>query len=114
MVALQIPLKIVSRKNLTMKKKTILIVLFSALYLVTFSQYTTDKAVWKNQAELRDSLKTAEYPYLLPIWGKKVAQKGFKLPKSAGMSVQYLWQQSDIDINNLQVGFNNGPKYDLD
>src|SRR5205814_1566042 len=26
----------------------------------------------------------------------------------------YLWQQSDITINNLQVGFNNGPLYDLD
>lgn len=25
-----------------------------------------------------------------------------------------MWQQSDIIINNLQVGFNNGPKYNLD
>jgi len=30
------------------------------------------------------------------------------------LSAQYLWQQSDIIINNLQVGFNNGPKYNLD
>jgi hypothetical protein len=36
------------------------------------------------------------------------------LPKSAGLSVQYLWQRSDIIINNLQVGFNNGPLHDLD
>lgn len=61
-----------------------------------------------------DSLKKADYPYLLPIWGKKVAQKGFKLPKSAGLSVQYLGQKSDITIDNLQVGFNNGPLYNLD
>jgi len=80
----------------------------------TFAQYTTDKVVWKKQQSVLDSLKTADYPYLLPIWGKKVTQKGFKLPKSAGLSVQYLWQQSDIIINNLQVGFNNGPKYNLD
>src|SRR3954465_10243392 len=97
-----------------MDKKLVLILVVSVLYTSVFAQNTTDKAVWKNQAELRDSLKTTEYPYLLPIWGKKVAQKGFKLPKSAGLSVQYLWQQSDIIINNLQVGFNNGPKYNLD
>src|SRR4051794_15412730 len=97
-----------------MKKKIILIVLFSALCFVTFSQYTTDKIIGKKNEEVIDSLKSADYPYLLPIWGKKVAQKGFKLPKSAGLSVQYLWQQSDITINNLQVGFNNGPKYNLD
>src|SRR5215831_9321958 len=97
-----------------MKRKIILIIICAAIYSSLQAQYTTDKVVWKKQAELLDSLKTADYPYLLPIWGKKVAQKGFRLPKSAGMSVQYLWQQSDIIINNLQVGFNNGPKYDLD
>src|SRR6478736_7864485 len=78
------------------------------------AQYTTDKLIGEKHEEARDSLKTADYPYLLPIWGKRVAQKGFKLPKSAGLSMQYLWQQSDITINELKVGFNNGPLYDLD
>src|SRR3954451_10677144 len=97
-----------------MEKKLIILLLGCALHVAVFAQNTTDKLIGKKNAQEIDSLKTAEYPYLLPIWGKKVAQKGFKLPKSAGMSVQYLWQQSDIVINNLQVGFNNGPKYDLD
>ena len=79
-----------------------------------FGQYTTDKVVGeKNAAEL-DSLKKVNYPYLLPAWGQRVVQKGFSLPYSAGVSVQYVWQQSDIIINNLQVGFNNGPKHNLD
>ncbi len=97
-----------------MQKKLLLILFFSVLGTSLFAQYTTDKIVGEKNAELIDSLKTAEYPYLLPIWGKKVAQKGFKLPKSAGFSAQYINQQSDILISNLQVGFNNGPKYNLD
>jgi hypothetical protein len=97
-----------------MKKEIILMLFWSVLYSTVFAQYTTDKVVGQKNAQIIDSLKTAEYPYLFPIWGKKVAQKGFKLPKSAGLSVQYLWQKSDIIINNLQVGFNNGPKYNLD
>lgn len=97
-----------------MKKKMILIALWSCPWSTIFAQYTTDKVVGKKNVQIIDSLKSAEYPYLLPIWGKKVAQKGFKLPKSAGLSVQYLWQQSDVVINNLQVGFNNGPLYNVD
>jgi hypothetical protein len=97
-----------------MKRKLLLLMLMSYMSLTSYAQYTTDKVVGKKNADLIDSLKTADYPYLLPIWGKKVAQKGFKLPKSAGFSAQYLTQQSDILINNLQVGFNNGPLHDLD
>jgi hypothetical protein len=78
------------------------------------AQYTTDKLVGKkNEAEI-DSLKSANYPYMLPIWGEKVVRKGFELPYSAGLSMQYLWQQSDLIIDNLQIGFNDGPKYNLD
>jgi hypothetical protein len=54
------------------------------------------------------------YPYILPIWGKKAAEKGFQLPYSAGLGVNYLWQNSDMILDNLMVGFNNGPMYNLD
>jgi hypothetical protein len=97
-----------------MKKKTVLLAFGICVYSIIYAQYTTDKLVGQKHAEVIDSLKSVQYPYLLPIWGEKVARKGFKLPKSAGLSVQYLYQQSDILINNLQVGFNNGPKYNLD
>jgi len=98
-----------------MKRQLILLLCFCSVVCSSgWSQYTTDKVIGQKNEALRDSLKTADYTYLLPIWGKKVAQKGFKLPKSAGLSVQYLWQKSEVVINNLQVGFNNGPLYDLD
>ena len=99
-----------------MKKLGIFLTLITTLFSIsfTYAQYTTDKVVGKKKTDLRDSLIRTEYPYMLPIWGKKVVAKGYNLPYSAGLSMQYLWQQSDIIINNLQVGFNNGPKYNLD
>lgn len=97
-----------------MKKPIIVVICLSCVFSTIKAQYTADKLVGEKHAETIDSLKTVDYPYLLPIWGKKVAQKGFRLPKSAGFSAQYLYQQSDILIQDLMVGFNNGPMYDLD
>jgi hypothetical protein len=58
--------------------------------------------------------KVVDYPYLLPIWGKKVVEKGFQLPYSAGIGVNAFWQESELIIDNLMVGFNNGTMYNLD
>ena len=81
---------------------------------ITFSQVYTNKEVGKKNEALIDSLKTEKYPYILPIWGQKVTEKGFSLPYSAGVSVNYFQQESALIIDNLFVGFNNGPMYDLD
>lgn len=78
------------------------------------AQVFTDKVVGKKQADQIDSLKESDYPYVLPIWGAKASKLGFKLPYSAGLGLNYIWQKSDLVINNLQVGFNNGPLYNLD
>jgi len=78
------------------------------------AQYTTDKVMGPKNQSLADSLKKSEYPYLFPIWGKKVVAKGFNLQKSGGLSVQYIYQQSDIIIENLAFGFNNGPLHSAD
>lgn len=80
----------------------------------TFAQVFSNKEVGKKNAELADSLKKSDYPYALPIWGDKVTKAGYNLPYSAGLSVQYFWQESAIIIDNLEVGFNNGPMYNLD
>ena len=92
--------------------KAILIFL-TGLSFQTKAQVYTNKEVGKKNAELIDSLKTAEYPYVLPIWGAKATKKGFNLPYSAGLSMQYLWQESELVIENLKVGFNNNEPYDL-
>jgi hypothetical protein len=93
--------------------RSILLIAFF-LTLPIFAQVYSDKVVGKKNEAVIDSLKVAEYPYALPIWGEKVTQKGYHLPYSAGISVNYFWQESDITIDNLYVGFNNGPQYNLD
>jgi hypothetical protein len=79
-----------------------------------WSQVYSDKVAGKKNQDHADSLKKAEYPYLLPIWGQKVTQKGFTLPYSAGLSLNYFGQESDLIIDNLSVGFNNGQMYNLE
>ena len=96
------------------KKITLVALLFVLASFDIFAQTFSDKVVGKNKAEIADSIKKSEYPYLLPILGKKVTKAGFDLPYSAGIGLNYFWQRSDIVINNLEVGFNNQPKYNLD
>jgi hypothetical protein len=78
-----------------------------------FGQVYSDKVVGKKNAELADSLKASEYPYILPILGAAATKRGFHLPYSAGLGINYLWQESELVIENLQVGFNHGPLHDL-
>ena len=88
-----------------------------ALFLtgtIAIGQVYSNKEVGKKNQALADSIKKTEYPYALPIWGKRAAQLGFNLPYSAGLSVNYLWQRSKLTIENLQIGFNNGPMTNLD
>jgi hypothetical protein len=95
-------------------KKVILIVFAIFAYNLLNAQVYTNKVVGKKNQAYADSIKAKEYPYVLPIWGAKAAKKGFDLPYSAGIGINYLWQKSDLVIEDLQVGFNNGPMYNLD
>ena len=95
-------------------RKGMLMFFFVISSLIIFAQVYSNKEVGKKNADLRDSLKNTEYPYMLPILGEKVAKLGYNLPYSAGIGINYLWQKSDLVIENLSVGFNNGPMYNLD
>ena len=95
-------------------RKAMLMFFLAILSSYVFGQVFTNKEVGKKNADLIDSLKKSEYPYSLPILGAKATKAGYNLPLSAGVSAQYFWQESDLVIDNLQVGFNNGPMYNLD
>ena len=97
-----------------MKKWAVFVILSLQIYYNISAQVYSNKEVGQRNQELIDSLKVSEYPYALPIWGEKAAKLGFNLPYSAGLGVNYLWQESELVINDLFVGFNNGPMYDLD
>jgi hypothetical protein len=96
------------------KKRFSVIFLLMVLAGQTFGQVYTNKVVGEKNEELIDSLKTKPYPYALPILGAKAAARGYDLPYSAGVNVNYLWQKSDLIISDLYVGFNNGSMYNLD
>ena len=90
------------------------LLLLAAFLIQVNGQVYTNKVVGKKNEELKDSLMAKKYPYSLPIWGAKATEKGYDLPYSAGVSVNYLTQKSALLIDNLSVGFNNGPMYNLD
>jgi hypothetical protein len=85
----------------------------SVLGIQTMAQVFTNREINPTDSVERVEAKKKDYPYLLPILGKKVIQAGYDLPYSAGVSVQYFTQTSDIIIENLKVGFNGGPQNDL-
>jgi len=95
-------------------RKTMLMFFLATLSTIVFAQVFTNKEVGKKNAVFIDSLKKSEYPYSLPILGAKATKAGYNLPYSAGVSINYFWQVSDLIIDNLKVGFNNGPMYNLD
>ena len=97
-----------------MKKIITVVFLTSFILSQTHGQVYSNKVVGEKNKEHADSIKAMEYPYALPIWGAKVTAMGFDLPYSAGVGVNYLWQESHLIIEDLLVGFNNGPMYDLD
>jgi hypothetical protein len=97
-----------------MKNPFILLFIYLLISSTTFSQVYTNKVVGAKNEALKDSIEKEQYPYVLPIWGEKVTAKGFQLPYSAGIGVNYLWQESALIIDDLKVGFNYGTMYDMD
>jgi len=97
-----------------MIKSLLAFTILAGFTLSIYGQVYTNKEAGKKNEALVDSIKHEEWPYALPVMGKKTTARGFNLPYPVGISTQYFWQQSDIIIDNLEVGFNNGQMYDLD
>ncbi|MGE5798592.1 MAG: hypothetical protein ACM34N_17535 [Ignavibacteria bacterium] len=91
--------------------KNILVVV---LFCLSFFNDIFGQAYSAQGLERTDSLENLEYPYIFPIYGADAAKLGYKLPYSAGIGINYLWQNSDLIIDNLNIGFNNGPMQNLD
>jgi hypothetical protein len=97
-----------------MKHFLLLSIYFILISFQVFSQVYTNKIVGVKNGALKDSIEKLEYPFSLPIWGKKAAAKGYQLPYSAGIGINYLWQESELVIDDLMVGFNGGEMQSLD
>jgi hypothetical protein len=96
---------------MTGKNLLVIIGFFSSMNAL--GQVFTNREIDPLDSAARAESRKKEYPYLLPILGKKTIAAGFDLPYSAGISVQYFSQTSDIVLENLKVGFNGGEAFDL-
>ena len=67
------------------------------------AQYASKQVSKKEQAYI-DSLKQTDYPYIFPIWGQKVYQRGFDIPYPVGIMTNFMWISQGIIIENMQLG----------
>lgn len=65
------------------------------LLLISLSVFT----LW-GQVE-KDTTLAYDYEYILPIWGQKVADRGYKLPMPLGLNVNYVNNQMDLDVTDF-------------
>jgi hypothetical protein len=70
-----------------------------------------------NQIEFKDTLQK-EYPYIFPILGAKVYEKGAQLPLPWGVMLNSFYGRQGVILDNLNVGFQsnniNVPLTDVD
>lgn len=77
------------------------------LLLSTNSQaQVPDYDFLRSQSE-KDSLATADYPYIFPLFGENVVRKGFDLPLPVGISVSYYQQHMGVIIDQVSLGLGN-------
>ena len=86
-----------------MKKSIVISIVLILISFQVSSQVYSNKVVGDKNQEHADSIKKSGYPYALPIWGAKVTALGYDLPYSAGLGINYLYQKSDIIIEDLLV-----------
>ncbi|GGZ16171.1 hypothetical protein GCM10007049_05550 [Echinicola pacifica] len=60
-----------------------------------------------------DSLKSMDYPFTLPIWGKQAYKRGYDIPLAYGLSAIYFTQRQEILMEKILLGFNGSPQADF-
>lgn len=53
------------------------------------------------------------WPYALPIWGEKLAERGMKFPLPFGIGLNYAYINQPIKITRIAVGVNDSEMVDL-
>lgn len=71
---------------------------------VAWSQVSSVSISEERQDE-RDSIKISDYPWKLPIMGKKLRDLGFELPFPNGIGINTAFSRQDLLVSNLRVGF---------
>ena len=53
-----------------------------------------------------------EYPYVLPIWGQKVADRGIHMQLPFGVNVNYVYNQMTLELTEFSMNFFDGENLD--
>lgn len=60
-------------------------------------------------AQVQDTTKAYDYPYSMPIWGQKAADRGIKLQKPFGFNINYVFNQMELGIDNFGMTVGDDP-----
>ena len=83
------------------------------IYMVIIAVTTLTNKIYAQQAgsklgprlqAYQDSIKNTPYKWIFPIWGKKLAKRGFELPLSGGIMLNPYFGSQEITISDLKVG----------
>lgn len=55
-----------------------------------------------------------EWNRIFPLFGKRLAEKGYRLPKPAGLSPTYFWAKQRLRLDQLRFAINDGEMIDAD
>ena len=93
-------------------------ILLAIMFLMLGCSLTTQaqlfkKVTGKKNKVYKDSLKTIEYPFIFPLWGDKMMERGFDVPYPTGMGINFFWQEQDTEINDLAVSFGDSEDIDI-
>lgn len=53
------------------------------------------------------------WPYALPLWGEKLAERGLKFPLPFGIGINYAFIEQPIEISRVAVGVNDSDMVDI-
>jgi hypothetical protein len=84
--------------------------LIACVLLFTLSSVAQNATIREHKSK-KDSLP--EYPYALPLLGKRATKRGFQLPKPHGLMVNFLVGRQKLTIEDMKVGFNNNGLIDV-
>ncbi|GAA4311380.1 hypothetical protein GCM10023115_33010 [Pontixanthobacter gangjinensis] len=84
------------------------------LLLGFFFTQPTQAQVSKLSKSERDSLAAIPYPYILPIFGGKIRERGIDFPHPFGIMANYIYQESKYDLENPQIGIGDSDLVSID
>jgi hypothetical protein len=90
-----------------MQHKFALILLVTFLVPFCFPLLAQNPDLQLSPEERQERLNN--YKNIFPIWGRKVIEKGFDLPKPFGVNVNYVWMNQPIEIPGMSLGVNDSP-----